>query len=175
YLFVNGYNKNIVNMIDRLVNKFKTVNIITKNLRIYKRIEDKMFEKGYLITVSNNKRKSAKSAKYIINYDFSKENFERYNINREAVIINLTDEKNLYDLSFNGIIINDFNIKISTNDRNYIDEFYGCLDEKIYLENLLNQNNEKKEIIDEIYSEYEVEITDLLGVRGIISKCEFWA
>lgn len=175
YLFVNEYNMNIVSIIEELKNKFKTVNIITHNLKRFKRIEEKLFEKGYLITVSNNKRKSAIKATYIINYDFKKEEFEKYNINRKAVIINLTDDKNVYGLSFNGVIINDFNVKISANYRKFLDEFYGYLDEKDYFDILINQSRGKKEIIDEIYSEYEVEIVDLLGVRGIISKCEFLA
>lgn len=175
YIFVNEYNKNIMSIIEELEVRFKSVNIITKNLKQYKKIEEKEFNKGYLLTVSNNKRKGAKNAKYIINFDFQKEEFEKYNIKRDAIIINLTEEKNIYGLAFNGVIINDFRVSASINLKTYIDEFYGDIDENIFFENLINKYNNKKEIIDKIYSEFDVKITDLIGVRGVIPKYEFIA
>lgn len=145
YIFVNEYNDKNVFIIEKLSTLFKTVNVITGNLRKYGVLEEKLYNKGYIITISNNKRKSAKKAQYIINVDFNKEDFEKYNIYRKSIIINLTNENSFFDSKFNGVIINNFDVK--------------C--------------NENFDQIDEIYDRYNLQITDLIGVRGVIQKCEF--
>ena len=77
YVFVNEYNDKNVFIIEKLSTMFKTVNVISHNLRKYVALEEKLYNNGYIITISNNKRKSAKKAHYIINVDFNKEDFEK--------------------------------------------------------------------------------------------------
>lgn len=173
YIFVNEYSKNNIYIIDKLLSEFKTVNIITENLRCYKRLEEKYYNKGILLTVSNNKRKSAKMAKFIVNIDFDKERFEKYNINMEAIIINLTNEKIFFESRFKGVIVNDFEVKVDDNFKDFIDEFLGNINKKIYLESKLKDGLESFKNVDEIYKQYNAQITDLIGIRGVIQKCEF--
>ncbi len=173
YVFVNNYTKLNIYLIEMLVERFKTVNIITENLKYYRILENKLYEKGILITVSNNLRKGAKRAKYILNVDYTKEKFEKYNINMESIIINLTEENVFFETSFNGILVNNFEIEIDENEKVFINEYYGEINPKLYLESeLLNQlqrcENEKQHI-----ENYPLKIKFLIGVRGEINNCEF--
>ena len=73
YIFMNEYSDFNITIIENLCKKFKTVNIITENLKKFKNLENALYDEGILITVSNNKRKSVKNARYIINVDFENE------------------------------------------------------------------------------------------------------
>ena len=173
YVFVNTYNKINIKIIEKFVAKFKTVNIITENLKYYKRLENKMYKDGILITVSNNKRKSAKNAKYIVNIDFESNAFNEFCINQKAIIINLTKEKIIFKKSYNGIIVNDFNLKMNTDNECFYKEFYGNIDNKILLESWIINMENFFEKLDKKNEEYSSEICDLLGIRGKLQKCEF--
>ena len=107
YILTNYYQKNNINLIRNLSTKVKTVNVITSEIQKYKNLEEIMQENGIAICVANNKRKSLKNAKIIINLDFSEEELKEYIINRNACIINLTQEKCTNLKRFSGILIRD--------------------------------------------------------------------
>ena len=173
YVFVNKYTKHNIYIIKMLVEKFKTVNIITENLKYYKMLENKLYDEGILITVSNNIRKSAKRAEYILNMDYPKETFEKYNINMKSTIINLTEEGIFFDKAFNGVLVNNFEIEIDEDKNVFINEFFGDINKKLYFESLLitHQNQTIKEL--ENNENCEFKIGYLTGVRGQIQNCEF--
>ena len=175
YLCVDEYNKYTLQIIQKIILKFKTVNIVTENLLKYQRLENSIYENGELITVSNNKKKSLRNAKYIINFDFLKEKLEKYNICNNAVIINL-NKKNL-DLvkCFSGIIINNFELKIDKNQSDYIKEYYGEIKEKIFIESMYFRKGIIYDFDNQIGSQFNAKITELVGVRGNIQKREFLA
>lgn len=171
YIFVNEYNKMNADLIELMASKFKTVNIITEKLRYYRRLEEKLYDSGILITVSNNKRKGARYANYIVNIDYAKEKFEEYRINMEAVIVNLTQEQEFFKNGFRGKIINDMKIEVDKDSIDYIMEFYGNFDEKRYVENCIKKGQK----IDDVFKQYNVKISGLIGVRGVLHKSEFLA
>jgi hypothetical protein len=175
YVFVNSCNEENLYLLNKMISKFKTVNIITKNLKAYRKLEEKLYKQGILITVSNNKKKSSKMAKYVVNIDFSKSEFEKYNIRMDAIIINLTNECCFFTNRFNGVIINGINIKIDENNNYYKNEFYGNINNTIYLESVLKTGSKNCLNIDEFYSKYNAQIIDVVGTRGVIQKCEFLA
>lgn len=170
YIFVNEYTKTNVTIIERLCKKFKTVNIITENLKCYKRLEDFFAQGNNLITVSNNKRKSARNAKYIINFDFSKEKLEQYTVGSNSVFINLTNEKKFGDKAFCGIIINDFEISLDYNYMCFVNEIYGNIDLNKYLESVI-LNMDLLEVENEFHK-LNGSIQNLIGIRGKISQEE---
>lgn len=173
YIFVNKYSKNNLYLIQKLISKFRTVNIITENLRYYKRLENSLYEDGILITVSNNKRKSAKNAKYIINIDFEKDVFEKYNINMNSTIINLTDESIFFKKSFNGVQVNNFEVVMDENNQIFVEEFYGDINKKIFIESLVCSGRQYYEKAEKLYKQYGCYICSLIGIRGALQKCEF--
>ena len=69
----------------RFIENCKTVNIVTNDIDRFKKIQSNLYEKeSILISVLNNKSKSLKRAKYIFNVNMTKEEIEKYKINREA-------------------------------------------------------------------------------------------
>lgn len=171
YIFVNEYTKNNIGIIEMLARKCKTVNIVTENLKYFIKLEDFLYNEGILITVSNNKRKSAKNAKIIINMDFSKDVFEKYTINMNSIIINLTNEKSFFENTFRGVCINNIEISIDKNVRCFYKEFYGNIKESLYLESIILNKDYK--YVENKYEENNSKISDLIGVRGKIQKNEF--
>ena len=170
HIFVNQYSKDNIKIIENMCKKFKTVNIITENLKYYKRLENKLFDEGVLITVSNNKRKSAKNAKFIVNIDFEKNKIEQYNVNMSSIIINLINEKVLFEKYFRGVLINNIKIMLNSDLKCYINEFFGEINENIYLENLL-YDKECGDAQNE-FLKYGCEIVGLIGIRGVINDKE---
>ena len=136
-------------------------------------MENYWYSKGVLITVSNNRRKSLRNAKYIINIDFDKNKILMYNINSNSIIINLIDEFISIKSNFNGVLINNIELKIDSNKECFINEFYGNINKKIFLETIIKKNDKKLEYINEINQEYNVKISGLIGVRGILENNEF--
>ncbi|MBO5004761.1 MAG: hypothetical protein J6D03_05880 [Clostridia bacterium] len=121
-----------------------------------------------MIAVSNNKKKSLQKAKIIINFDLKQDEISKYQINRNAVIINLSDNIMKMEKSFNGIIINSMQItNINYKIRNYylfeyIDLYESYIFEEKRLEKALDKI-EKDNII----------IKGLLGERGRIQNMEY--
>lgn len=147
--------------------KVKTENIVTPDLKSFQRLEEKCKqEKGIWITVSNNRRKSLSRAKWIINLDFTKEEIESFQINRQAIIINCKEEKVIYKKGFEGIIIQSFEIENIKNKK--LEENFTSLVIKAseftfstnYEENV--RNMEKEQVI----------IRNLIGINGIITQNE---
>lgn len=166
YIFVNEYTKNNISIIEMLSRKCKTVNIVTENLRYFRRLEEFLYNEGILITVSNNKRKSAKNAEIIINMDFSKEKLERYNINLDSIIVNITNEKCFFENTFRGVLINNFEISISEDFSCFCNEFYGKIDEKIYLESFILNKDYRN--VENQFKQCSGKISGILGIRGKI-------
>ncbi|MBR1653488.1 MAG: hypothetical protein IJ690_00825 [Clostridia bacterium] len=174
YIFVNKYTKNNIYIIKKLVTIFKTVNIITENMKYYRRLENELYKEGILITVSNNKRKSVKNAKYIVNFDFEKDRIEQYNFNLDSIVINLTNEKNILKKKTGGVLINNIELNIDKNYRHYINEFYGKINSKIFVESMLIGEKEDHSKVEKIIDEYNLKIVGVKGVRGIIQKKEIF-
>ena len=171
YIFkINKQNTYIIN---ELIEKFKTVNIITENIKKYRRMENYWFNEGILITVSNNKRKSLKNAKYIINIDFDKNKILMYNINSNSIIINLSYEDIKPKSNFNGVLINNIELKIDKNKEDFINEFYGNINKKIFLETIIKKNIKELDYIKKINYNYNVKISELIGTRGRLENNEF--
>lgn len=173
YVLVNKYTKENKYLIRSLIPNFKTVNIITDDLKHFKLLENRLYTEGILITVSNNKRKSVKKARYIVNLDFQKEEVEKYSINPNAVFINCVKEKNIIKNSFTGIIVNNIDGKLNPDLNEYMKEYYGIIDDNIFWESCLIQSNSYNLEIEEYCKKKYFEITGLYGIRGMINKSEF--
>ena len=103
--------------IKKLVEEYKSVNIVTNHIEKFKNIENKIYEeKGILINVSNNKRKALSKVNVVLNFDFPTELINRYNINSEATIVNFQGNVKIKDKRFNGLCINDYEIICNKED-----------------------------------------------------------
>lgn len=139
--------------IKEMLNQYKIVYIITDNVNQYRKIEQFAEEEAEMLIILNNRKKSLSKAKYIINYDFSQENIEKFNINRTATILNVAQNKIKIYQGFQGIVINNIRLKSEK-------------DEKFPIEYEIEKNKEK------INEKIKNEEYYLIGENGKINKEE---
>lgn len=163
YILANQYQEKNTRIIRRLANKIKSINIITKQIEKYKVLEEILQEDGIVISVANNKRKSLKKAKMIINLDFSNEELKQYTIFRNAMIVNCIKDKITNLKGFEGIIIQDIKVELEERGRwlreNQLEKGFSTLE--LY-ESLVGVEKAKEKI----------QITKLYGNNGEIDKKE---
>ena len=95
-----------------------------------------------MVVVSNNKKKSLQKAKIIINFDLKYEDFSNYQINRNSIVINLSDNIMKMENTFNGVIVNSMQIgDINYKIRNYY--LFEYID--LYESYIFEEKNRKKE------------------------------
>ena len=116
YILAKENNLQRKNQITNLLAKYKAVNIITPNIREFKKLEKNLEESSETFAVLNNKKKSLTRAQYIINVDFNEKEILEYNINRTATIINLNKGK-LHLNNFDGYVIN--NIEVNSENQKF--------------------------------------------------------
>lgn len=105
FIVANNIDEIILDNIIFLSTKFKNINIVSKNIEKYRYIEDIVYNNtGNNVILLNNKRKSLKRAKFIVNVDNSINELNEYLIYRKAIIINLNDEINNKDKNEISII-----------------------------------------------------------------------
>lgn len=121
-----------------------------------------------MIAISNNKRKSLQKAKIIINFDLKQDEISKYQINRNAVIINLSDNIMKMEKSFNGIIINSMQI----DDINYKIRNYYLFEYIDLYESYIFEERRFSKALDKIEKD-NIKIKGLLGERGKIQNLEY--
>ena len=91
-ILVNNLSENMIEIIKKIAKEYKRLNIITKYMEKFKKIEKQILEEdGIMITVGNNKRKGLAKSQIILNVDFSSEAISEYNIYEDAVVINIRE------------------------------------------------------------------------------------
>ncbi len=123
-----------------LATKFKCINIVTDKIKKMKRLDKKLENNEEIIySMSNNTKKSLKTAELIVNFDYDEEFFEKFNLNRNAIIINLNTKKLKMKNSFHGTIIE--NIIINYNcEKNSILNLQDFDKNILYESNIINMN-----------------------------------
>lgn len=191
FFMIKKDNNMDLQFLEPYIENCKTVNIVTNDMERFKKVQDNLYEKeDILISVSNNKNKALKKAKYIFNVNMNKSEMKKYKIDRNAIIINLKENVKIDDTSFEGININYFQISIPDD---YIEKYEVFCKEnefdivKIYetilLRKIQSQKTKsvmlsktdlkkRKNIEADIIKKDNVKITGLIGNNGIIDENE---
>lgn len=168
-ILVNTCNRLNTQNIVELANKLKRINIVTTKISDFNKIatylENTM---GIGITITNNKRKSLAKAKIIINIDFNEETLNQFNINRDAIVININNSVEIKTKLFNGINAYDYYIDYDIDLDNELLKFF---DKKLVYESMLEKKDYNK-IIEDIAMD-NLQIVNLVGKNGIINKTEY--
>lgn len=110
-ILINDLTDIEVENIKILARNYKSINIITNHAEKFKNIEEKLQEnEGITITITNNKKRSLMKSEIILNIDFPQELINKYNINDDAVIVNIKEKIKIKNKRFNGLNINDYEI-----------------------------------------------------------------
>ena len=153
YVLMNSNNIENNQKILSMIKTYKTVNIITPIIKQFIKLEQRLENESELISVSNNKRKSLIKAEYIINIDFTENDIAQYNINRQSIIFNVSENKIEHIHGFDGIIINNIELNNSEN-------------EKFDLQDEYEKNKEL------IINRIEKSMYKLIGKNGYIARSE---
>jgi len=110
-VLVNDLSDYTLENIKSLAQEYKSLNIVTNHIEKFKKIEQDILEEaGIVITITNNKKKSLSKSNIILNIDFPSELLNKYNVNDEAIIVNICGNIKINKKRFNGIVINDYEI-----------------------------------------------------------------
>ena len=165
-LLINDFTKNNAKIITYIAQNVKRVNIVTNHSNKFKKIEDYLYnELGVILNITNNNSKSLSNANLIINIDFPEEIINKYEINSNAIIVNIFNEIKIRAKKFNGININYYKACIPKEYQ--IDGFQNNLvyESSIYK---YSYENARKDIIAN-----KIRIKKLVGINGDISENEF--
>lgn len=176
YIIFKKDNSLNLNFLKRFIENFRMTNVVTNDIERLKNVQDNLLEQdGILISVSNNKRKALKRAKYVLNMNLSKTELEKYKINRNAIIINIKENVKYEDVNFDGINVNYFEITLPDE---YVEKFEQIGENfdyvKLYESELLKDMQGKS--LEDIYTKIksdEVRVDGLIGNNGKISRNEF--
>ena len=165
-LLINDFTQNNAKIITYIAQNVKRVNIVTNHSNKFKKIEDYLYnELGVILNITNNKSKSLSNANLIINIDFPEEIINKYEINSNAIIVNIFNEIKIRAKRFNGVNINYYKAYIPKKYK--MEEFKDNL---IYESSIYKYNyeNARKDIITN-----KIKIKKLIGINGDISENEF--
>ena len=144
-----------------LSRKYKLINIVTNHIEKFKRLEKQLQEnEGIIITITNNKKKSLMKSQIILNIDFPKELINKYNIQDDAIIVNVKGNAKINKKRFNGLTINDYEIDFREDKKNS-----KALNNNFYLKDLYESKLYKKQRISEIKEKIRV---DKVSIKKLI-------
>lgn len=176
YIVFKKDNELNLNFLKRFIENFRMTNIVTNELERLKNVQENLLEnENILISVSNNKKKALKRAKYIINVNLDKSELEKYRINRDAIIINIKKYVKYDNLCFNGVNVNNFNVQLPDE---YVEKFEVLNNEfdftRLYESILISEYAENTDI-EKIYKRIrddKVRIKGVIGNNGYIPEKE---
>ena len=175
YLLVQKENESYRENIRFLSSYFKTVNIITSCISQYQQFANKLEEKeDIILTVTNNKKKSLRKAKWIVNFDIPIEEMKKYTIYREATILYLEAQDVYQGNGFDGIHICQAGIDISKEIKEDLEKKHllGKCDLTILYESFLNKKQNFWNIKEQLKKD-QVSVINLCGRRGVLSDNEY--
>ena len=136
-----------------LARKYKSINIVTNHVEKFKNLEKQLQEnEGIIITITNNKKKSLIKSQIILSIDFPKELINKYNIQDEAIIVNIKGNVKMNKKRFNGLNINDYEIDFRDDKKNI-----KALNNDFYLKDLYESELYKKQRYSEIREKIKVD------------------
>ena len=147
--------------------KYKSINIVTNHIEKFKNLEKQLQEnEGIIITITNNKKKSLMKSQIILNIDFPKELINKYNMQDEAIIVNIKGKVKINKKRFNGLNIKDYEIDFRNDKKNN-----KALNNKFYLKDLYESELYKKQRNGEIRE--KIKVDKVIIKKLILNNGEF--
>ncbi len=168
----NDIDRTLKQIIFDLAKEVKVINLVTQNENKFRKIEKELYDDfGILLNINNNYQKSLFKSDIILNFDFTEDELNKYNINFRSSIINFKSEINIREKNFSGINVNFFELTIPMK---YIREsiYLKDFDSTIFYESLIYKKTSPENIIKQIECD-KININFLIGKNGRIRKNEY--
>lgn len=168
----NSLDWSLVYNIKNLATSVRILNIITNHENKFRKIEKELYEeKGIILNISSNYKKSLIKSDIIFNIDFLEEELNKYVLPKKACIININNETKILSKAFEGINANFYEINMP---RKYLDKilFFKGFNSSILYESFIYKNTMPENIVREL-NEDNLTISFLEGINGKIRKTEY--
>ncbi len=176
YIIFKKDNSLNLNFLVRFIENFRMTNVVTNDIARLKNVQDNLLDnENILISVSNNKKKALRRAKYILNVNLTTEELSKYNINRNAIIINIRENVKYSNLGFEGINVNYFKINVPDEFEEKFEQIGNNFDFVKLYESILLAENLGETFHEKVYEKIardEIKVSDIVGVNGKISDEE---
>ena len=165
-LLINENDDINVETIIMLAKEIKRLNIITNDIKKFRKIVDYLYkELGILIKLSNNVKTNLRSSDIIVNIDFPEEIINKLEIPNDAVVLNIPKNINIKSKKFSGINIKAWEIEVP--DKYILERFNTSI---MYEASLYTKPVMK--VFEQIQKD-DIKIKKLIGVNGVINAKEF--
>ena len=161
-------------IIINLAQKVRLLNIITNQINSYQKIEDFLYQNyGIMVRVTNNKKALSKSD-IIINMDYSEEKLNYFSLPKKGIILNLGRNIRIKSKKFEGINIRNYKMIFQNQEMQEFKQLHleEEFERKILYESILYRKDSYKNIREKIQKD-KVQITELIGLNGIIHEREY--
>ena len=176
YIIFKRDNSLNLNFLVRFIENFRMTNVVTNDIARLKNVQDKLLDnENILISVSNNKKKALRRAKYVLNVNLTTEELAKYNINRNAVIINIRENVKYSNPGFEGINVNYFDINVPDEFDEKFEQMGNNFDLVKLYESILIAENFGEASTEKVYEKIardEIQVKNVIGINGRISDEE---
>ena len=176
YIIFKRDNSLNLNFLVRFIENFRMTNIVTNDIARLKNVQDNLLDnENILISVSNNKKKALRRAKYVLNVNLTTEELAKYNINRNAVIINIRENVKYSNPGFEGVNVNHFDIKVPDEFDEKFEQMGNNFDLVKLYESILIAENFGEASTEKVYEKIardEIQVKNVIGINGRISDEE---
>lgn len=155
-----------------IASKVKIVNLITENVSKFRKLERELYEqKGIILNMNNNYKKSLAKNDIIFNFDFDEEELNKYTLPKKACILNLKQDIKINTKTFEGINACFYEISMP---RKYLKDllYFKDFDIQMLYESYIYKNTNPYNIKKEL-DEDELNIVFLESKNGKIRKTEY--
>lgn len=119
-ILADEYNIDNLDLIKYISDMVKHVTLITNNAyKFQKLVDELMHYSGVSVKLLNKGKHTLKRENYVINVDFNQEALNKIIVPSEAILILTTGDKYLIRKNFNGIVINDIEIYLGQEIKNF--------------------------------------------------------
>lgn len=132
--------------------EFKSINVVTNHLEKFRNLQGILEEDGIILTVTDNKKRSLMKSNIILNVDFPKELLNKYNINDDAIIVNVRGKVKINKKRFNGLNISDYEIDFREDKKDI-----KVLQNRFFLKDVYEAKLYKKQRVSEIREKLKID------------------
>ena len=133
---------------------FKTINIVTHQIRKFDSLEKEIYEnQGLILNVTNHLKKVCAKSKLVFNFDFQKKDFEKIVFLPDAVIVQLEQYMDVKQSNFKGKIIDFYGINLPRQYKKLYDKLHYFNSSMLY-ESFIYKHTSVMNIFQEIQKDH---------------------